>query len=265
MSQSTVETTLPRIIDDGLLWTGGCVQFDYDGDQIHGHMCAFVVAGSDKTLFVDTGHPAHAESVDRDLDAFLGGRPLDYVFPTHPEMPHAGNLARWLRKYPDAQVVGDVRDLHLYYPEHEHRFLQQQAGQQLDLGDSTFIFIEAIWKDLPNTLWGYDTKSRALFVADGFAYTHYHREGQCAQMSGERPPPIHRQTVFINERALYWTRYTDVSNSFAEIDALLARLSPRFIAPAHGGLIDTIDDLVPLLKAGMQSMRVNRGDGPVGY
>ena len=56
---------------------------------------------------------------------------------------------------------------------------------------------------------------------------------------------------FFNERALHWTRYTDANLTFADIDEMLQRLEPRLIAPAHGGVVDTVEETSPLLKAGM--------------
>lgn len=249
---------MPREVAPGLVWTGGCLQFDYEGEPIHSHMCSYLIVGSDRSLLVDTGHPAHAAAVQDTLESALGDRPLDYVFPTHSEMPHAGNLPRWLAKYPGLRVVGDVRDYHLFYPEFEGRFDQYAIGDRIDLGDREFIFLEAIWRDLPSTLWGYDTSSESLFVADGFAYTHHHVSGQCAMTSEERPPPDHRQTAFINERALFWTRYVDVEESFGRIDAMFAKHPTRMVAPAHGGVIVNLDDMVPRMKAGMKTMKAQR-------
>ena len=100
ITAATAVPTLPRQITDGLVWTGGCLVFDYDGEDIHGHMCTYLIIGETHTLLVDGGHPAHWSAVERTLDEYLGGRPLDYVFPTHSEMPHAGSLERLITRNP---------------------------------------------------------------------------------------------------------------------------------------------------------------------
>lgn len=268
ITAATAVPTLPRQITDGLVWTGGCLVFDYDGEDIHGHMCTYLVKGETHTLLVDGGHPAHWSAVERTLDEFLDGRPLDYVFPTHSEMPHAGNLERLLNKFPDMQVVGDVRDYHLFFPGITHRFTPKKAGEFVDLGGRKVYFVDAIWRDLPNSLWAYDTGDKVLFPADGFAYTHSHLSGECALTSEERVPPDHKQTVFINERALFWTRYVGVERSFKLIDEMFEKYPAEMIAPAHGSIITSLDDMVPLLKDGMISMKRHREDGSravVGY
>ena len=111
---------LPRRIAPSCLWTGGCIPSSVHG--MHAHYSMFVVRGSERTLLVDTGHPLHRAEVEADVERFLEGRPVDYVFPTHGELPHGGLLERWLHKYPGALAVGDLRDYHLYYPDLVARF-----------------------------------------------------------------------------------------------------------------------------------------------
>ena len=90
-----------------------------------------------------------------------------------------------------------------------------------------------------------------LFVSDGFAYLHYHKAGHCDFVTSEHAPPDVKLIQFFNERALRWTRYTDTSETFADLDEMLRRLKPRMIAAAHGGVIDTTADMIPLVKDGM--------------
>src|SRR5262245_55846737 len=81
---------LPRLINPDFLWIGGCLDIDYKGEAVHSHFGAFVVRGTSKTLMIDTGHPFHRPQIEPALDEFLGGRPLDYILPTHVELPHCG-------------------------------------------------------------------------------------------------------------------------------------------------------------------------------
>lgn len=245
---------LPRRITPDVLWTGGCMELELRGELVHSHFGNYVVRGTRKTLLVDTGHPIHAEAIESALDGFLGERPIDYIFPTHGEFPHFGLLPKWMRKYPDALVVGDARDYPLYYPEESHRFRVMSIGDAIDLGGREFAFVPAVWCDLKDTLWGFDTGDRILFVADGFSLTHHHTPGHCGLTAGELPAPEIKMMQLLNELALQWTRYTDATQTFAPLDALLDTLRPRFIAPAHGSVVDRPDDMLPLVKAGMQVM-----------
>lgn len=242
---------LPRLLTPDVLWTGGCVELDIRGERVHSHFSNFVVRGSKRSILVDTGHPMHADQIERAYDAFLDDTQPEYIFTTHLEYPHCGLLPKWLQKYPAAQVIGDVRDYELYYPEHAGRFIQKEPGDFVDLGDRKFAIVPAIWCDLKETLWGFDTKDRILFVADGFSATHHHVPGHCGLTAGEQPIPEPAMMRIINELALQWTRYVDASITFDQLDELLALLEPRIIAPAHGAIIDHPDVMLPCIKQAM--------------
>ncbi len=243
---------LPRLLTPDVLWTGGCVELDIRGERVHSHFGNYVVRGSRTSILVDTGHPMHADQIERSFDAFLGSAQPGFIFATHLEYPHCGLLPKWLQKYPAAQVIGDVRDCELYYPEYAGRFVQKDPGDFVDLGGRNFVVVPAIWCDLKETLWGFDTKDRILFVADGFSATHHHVPGHCGLTAGEQPIPDSGMMRIVNELALQWTRYTDASTTFDELDELLGLLQPRIIAPAHGAVIDQPGVMLPRIKDGMR-------------
>ena len=249
---------LPRMITPSLMWTGGCMALELRGNLVHSHFGIYAIRGSHKTLMVDAGHPIHDAQIEAALDGFLGERPLDYLFITHGEFPHFGLLPKWLRKYPGLQVIGDVRDFPLYYPEDAERFRVMLPGSSVDLGDRHFVMVPAIWCDLKDTVWGFDSGDRALFVADGFSLTHHHTPGHCGLKTSELPPPELQTMQVLNELALQWTRYTDATRTFRQLDTLLDILQPRFIAPAHGSVIDRPLELLPLIKRGMEVMPMLR-------
>ncbi|MGE0839685.1 MBL fold metallo-hydrolase [Pseudonocardia sp.] len=261
-----IDPAFPREFEAGVFWTGGCMVFGSGDAQIHSHMCTYVVVGADASLIVDTGHPAHWEKVSADLDAILGDRPLDYIFPSHTEYPHAGNVARLLEKYPQARVVGDTRDYHLFYPRFAGRLEPRGVGEKIELGGRDFVVLPALLRDLPNTVWGYDTRSRTMFVSDGFCYLHDHRSGECALLSTERSVPSERQIAWFNERALFWTRYVGPQKAFREIEKLFATYPPAMLAPAHGSVITNIDEMTQLIYEGMVTTLAERENRPVvGY
>lgn len=188
----------------------------------------------------------------------LGAAQLDYVMPTHTEYPHAGNLQRLLRKYLGLQVIGDVRDYHLYYPDLfvTGRFHQRQVGDEINLGGRTFIFRPALLRDLPNTLWGYDTMTQTVFVSDGFAYAHEHGAGECRIKSSEyNPGPNTEWAVMSNETALFWPKYVDTEEYWPRFEIEFLEYPIQLIAPAHGGVIDTPSEMMPLLKNVFAAMR----------
>jgi hypothetical protein len=231
-----------------------------DESSLHIHSAAYLVRGRDRAVMYDTGNPEHWADVEPALDELLEGRTLDWIVPSHPELPHAGNLERLLRKFPTSRVFGDVRDYHLYHPQFADRFQQAEPGTRLDLGGGhEFMVMEALIKDLPNTVWGYENSQGALFVADGFSYTHHtpawvaggtpHQPGECWLTSDELPsPPNIEQAAYITRSALYWTRFVDFEPVFIEIDSMLERQATNIIGPAHGNVIMEPAKLLPLVR-----------------
>lgn len=240
----------PRLIAPGVLWTGGAVQSS-GGPELHTHFNTFIVRGSGKTAIVDTGHAVNSAQVGADLTDFLDGRPLDYIFVTHGEFPHMGLLTQWLDRYPDAVAVGTVCDLRLSFPDYADRLVEMNAGEALDLGDRHLLLVPAVWRDLRDTLWAFDTRERILFASDGFAHLHPHEPNQCDALTSELPLPQMKMIQHFNQRALHWTGFIDAHETYPAIDELLRVLRPRIIAEAHGNVIDTTDAMLPLFKEGM--------------
>ncbi|MGX8014219.1 MBL fold metallo-hydrolase (plasmid) [Mesorhizobium sp. ORM8.1] len=250
---SAIRGNLPRIIGSDTMWTGRCLDVNYQGEVVHSHFSAYLIKGSEKCIMIDTGHPIHSREIEQDIDDFLDGRIIDYIMPTHAEFPHGGLMPKWLKKFPNAVAIGDLRDYDLYYPEFKGRMTCVLPGDTVDLGDRKILFVPAIWRDIPNTLWAFDSKTRTLFVSDGFSYLHYHRSEQCSLFSDEVEPPNPEMVRFFNHASLHWTGFNDVTETFSDVDALLGKLDVKRIASGHGPVISNIDAVLPIIKAGMAS------------
>ena len=247
----------PREIAAGVWWLPMC---GAGGDMnIHLYTSPFLVIGPDKTLLFDTSSPQRWRDVLRALAVLLRGRPLDYLVPSHPEIAHCGATPRLLARYPEAQLLGDVRDYPFYYPQFEDRLIPLPAGSEIDLGAGRrFVLLESVIKDLPSTQWGYETGSQVLFVADGFAYAHHppaadddrpvHLASECALMSSELgAPPSDDQIIWITNAALYWTKFVEAQRYFEPMQELLRRYPAKLVAPCHGSVIDNVEVVLPVI------------------
>lgn len=253
---------LPRVVADGVTWIGACLPFELNGRIIHGHNSAYLVQGAEKSLLVDTGGPSSWNAIEKVLDQILGDRPLDYLFATHPELPHTGNIPRLADKYPDIQIVGDVRDYHLFYPQVTGNLRALVAGDQLDLGDGyEFHVVTAMIRDLPNTLWGFAPRAKMLFTADGFCYMHRpeldddepaHLPGECALTTGELSKPIAvENAAFFTGSALYFSRFVDDADErYAQVADFAERIGAQIVAPTHGNVITDLSEVLPIVRAG---------------
>jgi flavorubredoxin len=248
---------LPRPIAEGVTWLGECLVLPYRGVMLHSYHSLYLIAGKSGSLIVDTGHPKDWATVEEQLDELLtgGAPPVRYLFPTHAEVPHSANLGRLLAKFPDAEVCGDVRDYHLLFPGCESRLRPMAVGDSIDLGETTFVFVEAVVRDLVTSVWGYDTRSRTLFPGDGFGYMHHHEAGQCGKLAEEAPElPVADLTALFTEIGLYWTHFTDIEPVVRDLDELLssAERPVEFIAPAHSSPISAPAVTGPKVKSGLR-------------
>lgn len=253
----------PREIADGIFWLGACATNSERRTPYHVHLSQFLIIGRDKTLLIDCGMPGSWSIIKAQVDKALAGRRLDYVVPTHPEVPHVGCLPYFMEHYPGSRVVGDMRDYHIYYPQLADRMVNVGIGDELDLGGGhEVIFLDALIKDLPNTLWLYEKKSQVMFVSDGFSFSHHvpgvaldpsddplHLPGECAMTTSEIASGVDvERASFILQRALYWSRFVDEKLLFGRIEKMLERYPTRLIAPAHGNVIDDINIVYPVIR-----------------
>lgn len=257
------ERTLPWEFKPGIFWLGGCVAGDVDGKPVHSSHHQYLVIGDEEVLLVDTWFPSMWPEVERQLDEVLGDRPVDYVFSTHQEIPHCGNIPRLLEKYPHSKVLGDARDYHLYFPQFADRFQHMEQDEAIDLGGGyRFHAIEAIMRDHNATYWGYEASQKVLFSSDGFQHPHaprgvdpeslpdtaVHTPGECNRTTAETGEFDAELTALIFRLAFFELRYRSPDDTFERIDALLRKYPADVIAPTHGHLIVSPEQDLAIFK-----------------
>ncbi len=249
--------TLPREIAPNTFWFGCCLEVHQPTKIVHNHNASYLLIGADATVLVDTGMPYGWLKLKDELLQVLNGRPLDYIFPTHPEAPHMGNIGPLMEIFPDMKIAGDLRNYHLYYPGWEDKFITMRAGDSLDLGGRRLMALHAVIHDIPNTLWGYEPDQQILFVSDAYPYTHDHEVGECALTSEELPYKVKPEdTSTVIGFALSWARHVDADKVIVPLRKLLRDYPVRLIAPAHGGVITNPDELTDVFEQGLRKVRL---------
>ncbi len=250
------ERTHPRPLAAGVWWLGGCNVQPWQGDYLHAYTSMYVVAGEVASAIVDTGHPKDWQLVEEQLDRLERDEsvaPVRYLFPTHPETTHAGNLGRLCERYPESVVIGDVRDYHLVFPEYEHRFRPMSAGEAVSLGTDSLVLVPAAIRDIEPSLWAVHTGSRTLFPGDGFAYMHAHKAGHCVHWAEEvEQLDFESMAALFAEFALYWTRYAPVEPHIEQLKRLLEGWGIRQIGPGHGLPLSDASTTVPAVIDGLR-------------
>lgn len=249
----TKPNTLPREIADGVFWLGDCLEQRAKGKIYHTYNAAFLLCGTEASMLIETGHPKDFPLIDRQMSDLLRTRaPLKYLFVTHQETPHSGGLGRVLHRHPEALLCGDVSDYHLAFPQFEHRLLPMQENDRIELGGRAFVAVEPVIRDLRTSWWGFDTKSHGLFPGDGFAYSHYHEDGHCGLCAEEATSlDLPDVSAVFADRALFWTKFTDMRLYVDRLEELLRRLDVRMIAPSHGLPILNPAQTVPKIVEGL--------------
>jgi glyoxylase-like metal-dependent hydrolase (beta-lactamase superfamily II) len=130
---------------------------------------AFVIRSAQPVL-VDTGMAAVGAEFMRALAAVIPPRELLWIWLTHTDPDHVGNLRPVLDAAPDARVVttylGMVKLGLLGLPLDRVHLLN--PGDTLDVGDRRLICLRPPSFDAPDTTGLFDSRTRALFSADSF-------------------------------------------------------------------------------------------------
>lgn len=232
----SLKKKMPRELADGVFWLGDCLEQLAKGRIYHSYNAAFLVVGSDASMLIETGHPKDFPLIDKQMKELLAGRPpLKYLFVTHQETPHSGGLGRVLARYPKAILCGDMCDYHLAFPQFADRMVPMARGDAIDLGGRTFVAVEPVIRDLRTSWWGFDTRERVLFPGDGFAYSHYHEDGHCGLFAEEATSlDLADVSAVFADRALFWTKFTDMQLYVDRLLRLFDELDVRVVAPTHG-------------------------------
>jgi flavorubredoxin len=245
---------LPRELAPGIYWIGDCNRTLFNGTWTHSYQTPYVISGRDRSLIVDTGSAKDWRAIDRqlnDLEA-AGIAPVEYLFPTHPEVAHASNLGRLLTRFTDSVVLGVVDDYHLVFPQFADRLVGTAVGAEIELGDRTLVTLDAVFRDIPSQ-WLYDHSGRVLFTGDGFAYKHHHDVDECGKCAEEIPElPIPELTALFAEAAFYWTRFCDIEPTISQLTDLFSTLEVDVVAPGHGCPILDPEATVPRVLEGLR-------------
>jgi flavorubredoxin len=130
---------------------------------------AFVIKAKEPVL-VDTGMASVQADFMSSLKATIDPKEIRWIWLTHIDMDHIGNLASVLAEAPNARVVTSfigMAKLGLHGLPLDRVFLLN-AGQTLDVGDRQLQAIKPPTYDAPETTALFDQKSKTFISADSF-------------------------------------------------------------------------------------------------
>lgn len=245
---------MPRQLAPDVYWLQECgPDRDPGGPRaVHVPQHAYLLAG-DRTLLFDTLSPASTDHVLAELDAVLEDG-LDYLVPSHPDVPHAGNTRAILEAHPEAELLAPrYGTAHGLYHLGDARKVGE--GDRLDLGGLEASFHEAAFPDAAIHLWLFERTTRTLFTVDWLGFPHLDDECDLFVEAFDREVTVDR-LVSLHEFVLFWLQYVDVDRVAATVDRLVERFDPAILAPGHGNPIrEGVDEHLERMKAATATIR----------
>ncbi len=225
---------MQNVVDD-LFQIGECVV----GRQVHEAVCVYVMTNRGQAILIDCGSHLHRQVVMEELTDVLDGAEPAYVFLTHSELPHSGNLQKIVDRWPDIQVI--TSSILLKYIEIApimplDQIIPIAPGERRGFAGRELRFVNALLKDQPGSQWIFDPQTGTMFTGDGFGY--YHPPGSCALFSDQLEGGVPKEYFSEYHRhAFRFLRWTVPGKLNAAIDQLLAEYRVEIIAPTHGNAI----------------------------
>jgi flavorubredoxin len=136
------------------------------------HMNSMVIRGAEPVV-VDTGAPVCREQYLEDLFSLVEPEDVRWVFISHEDVDHSGNLAAVLAHCPNATIVGSWFLMErmgaegLCVPPMRWRWIAD--GESFDAGDRTLAAVRPPLYDSPTTRGLFDASTGVYWASDCFA------------------------------------------------------------------------------------------------
>ena len=130
-----------------------------------------------KTVLIDTVWQPFAKEYVANLKKEIDLNDIDYIVINHAEIDHSGALPELMKEIPNTPIYctkNGVRSIKGHYHE-DWNFVEVKTGDELDLGDSKLVFVEAKMLHWPDSMFSYMTGENILFSNDAFGQ-HYASE-----------------------------------------------------------------------------------------
>jgi flavorubredoxin len=131
---------------------------------------AFLIKAKEPVL-IDTHSRVDREEFLKVLWSLIDPKDLKYVFMTHEDGEHGGNVEQVLEAAPNARLVTNFLGVGKLMPEFEvplHRVYLVNHGQSFNVGDRDLTAVRPPLFDSAATAGVYDTKTSTLFSVDSF-------------------------------------------------------------------------------------------------
>lgn len=226
---------MSKRVTDKVTWVG---KIDWELKKFHGDELSTMEGSSynsylirdKKTVLIDTvWGPYDTEFVNR-LKEEIDLKEIDYIVMNHNESDHSGTLPALMREIPNTPIYctkkGESILRGLYHQ--DWNYVNVKTGDELEIGDSKLVFVEASMLHWPDTMMTYMTGDNILFSNDVFGQ-HYASEILYDDMDDI--------SKLLHEAEKYYTNIitpfsTFVTKKLAEVQGMNLKID--LVAPSHG-------------------------------
>jgi flavorubredoxin len=141
------------------------------GQPLFVYLNSMVILG-DEPMIVDTGTPANREQWMQDVFSLVEPNDVRWIFLSHDDVDHTGNLDEAMTACPRAQLVCNWAMVERHtncfdFPLERCRWIMD--GESLDIGDRTLHALRPPVFDSPTTRGLFDPKTGVYWAVDTFA------------------------------------------------------------------------------------------------
>jgi flavorubredoxin len=141
------------------------------GQPLFVYINSMVILGQEPVI-VDTGSPANRRQWFEDVFSLVAPEDVRWIFISHDDVDHTGNLGEALSACPHAQLVCNWAMVERYsncfdFPLRRCRWVMD--GESFDVGDRSLLALRPPAYDSPTTRGLYDPTTRVYWAVDSFA------------------------------------------------------------------------------------------------
>ena len=196
---------------------------------------SMVILGAEPVV-VDTGAPVHREHWFDQVFSLVEPEDVRWVFLSHDDGDHMGNLHELLQRCPNATLVANFfinERQALERPLPLDRMRWMGPGESFQAGDRHLHLLVPPIFDGPTTRGLYDDKTGVLWAVDSFAALTPGAVHEAADI----PPDLFAETfALLNSLVSPWHQWLDPVRYCRHVDSIEA-LDLRAIASAHGPIL----------------------------
>ena len=193
---------------------------------------------AEEPVVVDTGAPLHREQWLDAVSAVVDPEDVRWVFLSHDDGDHIGNMADFLDRAPNATVVANFFSTERAALEPERalpldRMVWLEEGSSFDAGDRRLHLFRPPIFDGPTTRGLYDERTGVMWAVDSFAAFTTGAVYDAADL----PPDMYDETFrLLNSMVSPWHQWLSPDVYARHVDEVEA-IGPTTVASAHGPLM----------------------------